>query len=206
MTTSRTTVSRHKRRSPRDSVHELILQLQTLAFGALPREGPGFGTLRGKRIAEDKELLELYLENIRPALEEFERCFLASLSETTRRDHAYSLLLFLLRAAHFIGSRALMSFSQRNYFASKLGAQGGKKSAQARARESEEMWQAETLDLARRERNRDPHISTERLATLIREEWTLKIPTPSHRILVNFLALSAKNGRLVAKVKKSARK
>ena len=61
MTTSRTTVSRHKRRSPRDSVHELILRLQTEAFGALPREGPGLGTLRGKRIAEDKERLELYL-------------------------------------------------------------------------------------------------------------------------------------------------
>ena len=187
-------------------MHELILRLQTEAFGALPREGPAVGTLRGKRIVEDKELLELYLENIGLALEEFERCFLASLSETTRRDHAYSLLLFLIRAAHFIGSRALMSFSQRNYFASKLGARGGEKSGQARAREAEDTWQAEALDLAQRERRHAPSISTERLATHIRDRWRLKIRIPAHRVLVNFLASSVKNGRLVPKIKKSARK
>ena len=190
--------------SPRDHVLELIFRLQQQAFSAIDDGWPG--TLPGKRVAEDEKHLWSYIDDLGYFSDDFEICLSSTLSESERRDHLYSLLYIFMRAAYFIGSRARMSFSQRNYFASKLGAQGGEKSAQVRAREAEEMWQAETLDLARRERNCEPHISTERLATSIREGWTLKIERPSHRTLVKFLASSAKNGRLVPKVKKSARK
>jgi hypothetical protein len=190
--------------SPRDHVLERIFLLQQQAWSAIDDGWPG--TLSGKRVAEDEKQLRSYIDDLGRFSDDIELCLSRTLSLSERRDHLYRLLFIFMSAAHFIGSRARMSFSQRNYFASKLGARGGEKSGQARAREAEDTWQAEALDLAQRERRHAPSISTERLATHIRDRWRLKIRIPAHRVLVNFLASSVKNGRLVPKVKKSARK
>ena len=187
----------HRRSSPFDLVHDRIFQLQSQAISALPEEWPGDGTLPGRRVPADERLLRQFLEGLGPSLEDLEAHFLPRKPKDKR--HFYLLLYFLMSAAHFIGSRARVSESQRNYFASKLGAKGGSKSGQSRKLEARETWQPHALALARAQRRRTPKISKEDLAKHVRCTWSLKIDKPAHRTLVNFLASAEKNGRLTRK-------
>jgi hypothetical protein len=195
MTRSRSSVSRRESRSPRDRVSELIFRLQNEALSAL-REKEWPGTLTGKRITEDEELLQLYFKMIAPALEKLETYFPKGSSKVAHRDDAFNLLLFLLRAAHFIGSRARMSLSQQTYFASKRGSDLGKRSGAKRATDAAETWKPHALELALVTRTQDPTLSQASVAAAVLSSWRLKIPLPKHETVCRFIALQEKTGQL----------
>ena len=194
MTKSRTPVARRKLRTLPRRVSELVFRLQNEALSAL-REKEWPGALLGERIADDEELLQLYFGNIAPALESLETYLPKESRKNTRRNHAFDLLLFLLKAAHFIGSRARMSSSQRNYFASKQAAAAGLRSAAKRAG-APLVWQQHTLELALRVRKTNPKLSQARTATAVLNRWEISTEPPEHRTVRDYISLLEKCGRL----------
>ena len=146
----------------------------------------------GKRIAKDEELLQLYFKMIAPALERLETYFPKGSSKVAHRDDAFNSLLFLLRAAHFIGSRARMSLSQQTYFASKRGRDLGKRSGAKRATDAAETWKPHALELALGARIQDPTLSQASVAAAVLSSWRLKIPPPKHETVCRFVALKRK--------------
>ena len=206
MTTSRAKVARRttppmtKKKSFRDKVYEDIFQLQNEALSALPAEWPGDGTLPGKRIPEDEKMLRVCLEAIGPSLEDLETNFLPPRSDASRCEHAFSLLFTIIRATHFIGSRARLSLSQKSYFESRRAVEGGRRSGQARARLAEERWQTRALKRAQEQRLKDPFITQDALAYDL-ETW-LGEPSPGHGTLLRFLTSEEKANRLPRRSKK----
>jgi hypothetical protein len=174
--------------------------LQNEALSALPAEWSGDGTLPGKRIIEDEKMLRVCLEALGPSLEGLEKNFFPKKSNTSRSEHAYSLLFTIIRAAHFIGSRARLSLSQRSYFESRRALEAGRRSGQARARLAEERWRTRALERAQEQRIKDPFITKEVLAYDL--ETCLGGLSPGHGMLLRFLRTEEKANRLPRRSKK----
>jgi hypothetical protein len=180
--------------SPRDHVLERIFLLQQQAWSAIDDGWPG--TLSGKRVAEDEKQLRSYIDDLGRFSDDIELCLSRTLSLSERRDYLYSLLFIFMSAAHFIGSRARTSFSQRNYFASQQGSAGGRRSAAKRA-DAPGKWQRHTLELARQVRILNPKLSQDRVATRILEKWLdPKVVPPKHRTVRQYISSLEKSGQL----------
>ena len=180
--------------APQDHVLELIFRLQQEAFSAIADGWPG--TLPGKRVTEDEKYLRSYIEDLGYFSDDFEICLSSTLSESQRQDHLYSLLYIFMRAAYFIGSRARVSLSQRNFFASQQGSAGGRRSAAKRA-DAPGKWQRHTLELARQVRISNPKLSQDRVATRVLEKWLdPKVVPPKHRTVRQYISSLEKSGQL----------
>lgn len=183
--------------TPRDGFLEFVSRLRERIFSAIDfgPEVQWAGTLHGKRIAEDQEHLLWNLVHLRLIEDLVEGCASGAGSES-ERDRLYDTFHLSMSTAEYIGSRARMSLSQRNYHASERSRAAGRRSA-ARAAEASRPWQEHAEKLALKRRGLKPTFSRERIATEILEGWGKPgVSAPGHRSLVDFLSRLEKTGRL----------
>ena len=205
MTTSRTSAAQGvslpvpKDTSWPNEVRKFLFQLQTEALSALPVVHRGDVALAGTRIPQDVKWLNLYLNKLFPTLDALETNFLPEMRDTARHNHAFQLLYILLDGAHFIGSRARMSLSQKNYFAAKQALQAGRRSGLGRTRKAE-TWRIVALKRAKELRMKDPFITQDALANEVQD--CLRGPTPKHDTLRRYLASMEKANRLARRARK----
>jgi hypothetical protein len=157
--------------TPRDRVLDLISRLQQRAWSAIDVGWSWYPrTLPGTRIAGDEKHLRWCMEHLGLISDLVEEGVSGTLRPAELRDHLYSLLYISMSAAEFIGSRARVSLSQRNYYASEQARAAGRRSA-AQAAGASRAWQEHAEALALKVRGQKPKLSRERLATKILEGW-----------------------------------
>lgn len=143
------------------------------------------------------------LGGVGETLDDLERNVMPKLKDPADREHLYRLLLYFITAARLIGSRAQVSQRQKNFFKSERAQVSARKGLQARARKTA-TWQAFVTAKAQALREKDPHISKEKLATDILDAWLPELKKGrQHRTVVDFLATLEKNHLLPEKIKKT---
>jgi hypothetical protein len=181
--------------TPRDRLLDLVSRLRQRAWSAIDVGWPELqwpGTLPGKRIAGDQKYLMWCMENLRLICDLVEGSASGALTQSELCD----LLYLSMTTAEFTGSRARMSLSQRNYYATERARAAGRSSA-AKAARAPRPWQEHAKKLALELRAQYPKLSQEKLATAIRKHWRMPGVQPQeHRTIRDYISRLEKSGSL----------
>jgi hypothetical protein len=97
-----------------------------------------------------------------------------------------------LHGGYYLGSRCLVSSSEKKYWDLKSHGPGGKKGSKKRQRKMRE-WHDHARALLAEIRRNNPTLKPDALATSILEKWEAIVPAPEHETLTKFIRVELKS-------------